>query len=85
MEPRLTDLIFVDVQEMGLIPPLCVELPQEVALPEVAVCAEPRRSATTKETPGVIVLEKNTLPVVVLGVFCDFLFYSSSLSCLHPR
>jgi hypothetical protein len=34
MEPGLTDLTFVDVQEMGSIPPLRVELPQEVAFPD---------------------------------------------------
>jgi hypothetical protein len=37
MKPGLTDLIFVDVQEMGSIPPLWVELPQEVAFPEFAL------------------------------------------------
>jgi hypothetical protein len=36
-----------------------------------------------KETPGVVRLEKNTLPVVVLGVLCDFFFCSSSFAFLR--
>jgi hypothetical protein len=37
-------------------------------------------SATAKDTPGVVRLEENTLPVVVLGVLCDFI---SSSACLQ--
>jgi hypothetical protein len=37
-----------------------------------------------KKTPGVVRLEKNTLPIVVLGVHCDFLFCRSSFMSAAP-
>jgi hypothetical protein len=42
------------------------------------------RNAAAKDTPGVVRLEKNTLPVV-LGALCDFFFYIYSFACLQPR
>jgi hypothetical protein len=48
-------------------------------------CCLPPRSAAAKETAGVVRLEENTLPVVVLGVLWAFLLCSSSLACLQPR
>jgi hypothetical protein len=39
MEPGLTDLTFIDVQEMDSIPRLWVEVPQEVAFSNVALSA----------------------------------------------
>jgi hypothetical protein len=43
------------------------------------------RSAAAKETRGVMMLEENTLPVVVLGVLCVILLCISSLAYLQPR
>jgi hypothetical protein len=43
------------------------------------------RSTAAKDSPGVVWLEEKTLPVVVLGVLCVFLFRVSSLACLQPR
>jgi hypothetical protein len=42
-------------------------------------------SAAAKDSPGVVRLEGNDLPVVVLCALCDFLFLISALECLQPR
>jgi hypothetical protein len=41
-------------------------------------------STAMKDSPGVVWLEENTLPIVVLGALWDFLFCISSLACLQP-
>jgi hypothetical protein len=43
------------------------------------------RRAAAKDSPGVVWLEDNNLPVVVLGAVCDFLPHISSLAWLQPR
>jgi hypothetical protein len=42
------------------------------------------RSTAMKDSPGVVWLEENTVPVVVLGALCNFLFHISSSVCLQP-
>jgi hypothetical protein len=42
-------------------------------------------STAAKDNPGVVWLEENTLPIVVLGTFCNFLFQISSLAWLQPQ
>jgi hypothetical protein len=46
----MTNLILADIQEMGSIPPLRVELPQEVTLPEVALSVLYRLGAPQRST-----------------------------------
>jgi hypothetical protein len=86
LEPELTDLIFVVVQRPGYsILLLQMDLPQDFGAPAGCCFAVLPRSAAAKETPGVVRLEENILPVIVLGVLCDFDFCSSSFACLQPR
>jgi hypothetical protein len=42
------------------------------------------RGAAAKDKPGLVRLEENTLPVLVLGVLCDFFFCISSFACYSP-
>jgi hypothetical protein len=42
-------------------------------------------TTTAKDSPGVLWLEENTLPDVVLGVLCNFLFHILSLAWLQPQ
>jgi hypothetical protein len=43
------------------------------------------RSIAAKDILGVVWLEENTLPVVVFGAVCNFLFRISSLAYLQPQ
>jgi hypothetical protein len=43
------------------------------------------RSAAAKDSPGVVWLEENALPDVVLGALLNFLFRILSLAYLRPR
>jgi hypothetical protein len=42
-------------------------------------------STVMKDSPGLAWLEQNTVPVLVLGTFCKFLFHISTLACLQPQ
>jgi hypothetical protein len=41
------------------------------------------RSTTAKDSPRVVWLEENTLPIVVLSALCDFLFRMPAASIVH--
>jgi hypothetical protein len=48
-------------------------------------CSVLLRIAAAKDSPGVLRLEENTLPVVVLDALCDLFFRVSSLTWLQRR
>jgi hypothetical protein len=48
-------------------------------------CCVLLRSTAAKDSSGMVWLEENTLPVVVLGALCNFLFGISFLACVQPR
>jgi hypothetical protein len=83
LQPELTHLFLVAVQEQGhSFFLLRVDLPLEFGVPEAAASMLCYRSAAAKEIPGVVKFEENTLPVVVLGVPCYFIFCSSFVTPL---
>jgi hypothetical protein len=52
----------------------------EAAAAAVALCCY---VTPAQDLPGVVWLEENILPAVVLGALCDFPFRTSSLACLQ--
>jgi hypothetical protein len=78
----LTCCLLLRLQEPWV--PLWWDLPLPPDVSEAAAVPLSCLGAPPQRTPGVVRLEENTLPVVDLGVLCDF-FFCISFACLHPR